>query len=96
MEELIMLWKYLTSHNYNCRWHYVDTIGDVIRNQIIIYSADGTTRLWDAICHHGSQGYEQGLLEIYGEIVHPMLDGDSVVGYLTASEIIEKYIPRLQ
>ena len=94
MEELIMLWKYLTSHNYNCSWYYGDIRGDIIRNQIIIYSQDGT-RLWDAICHHGSQGYEQGLIEIYGEIVHPMIDGDSVVGYLTAQEVIEKYIPRL-
>ena len=99
MEELTKLWHYLTSHHFKCHWVYQETLGFPIRNQIIVFSEedDGTnTRLWDAICHHGSQGYEQGLLEIYGEIVHPMIDGDSVVGFLTADEIINKYIPRLQ
>lgn len=94
MEELTKLWQYLTSHHYICKWIYTEFDGYVMRNQIIVY--DNTERSWDAICHHGSQGYEQGLIEIYGEIVHPMLDGDSVVGFLTASEIIEKYIPRLK
>lgn len=97
MEELIILWKYLTSHGYNCRWYYTKLGDKTIRNQIIVYSNDDEQdRLWDAICQHGSYGYEQGLLEIYGEIVHPMLDDDNVIGYLTADEIIQKYIPRLK
>ena len=40
--------------------------------------------LWDAICHYGSYGYEQGLLEIYGSLV----DGGGVKGWLTAEEVI--------
>lgn len=43
---------------------------------------------WDAICQRGSYGAEEGLLEIYGKIVRPC--GDSVEGYLTAREVIER------
>lgn len=57
------------------------------RHQIIV--KDGK-RQWDAICQWGSYGFEQGLLEIYGSIVHPKMDGDTVVGYLTAQDIIER------
>ena len=38
--------------------------------------------------HNGSYGYEKGLLEIYGSIVWPC--GDSVEGYLTAADVIER------
>lgn len=97
MEELTKLWQYLTSHGYNCKWYHSKLGDKTIRNQIIVYSDDEhVDRLWDAICQYGSYGYEKGLLEIYGVIVHEMLDGDSVVGYLTADEIIKKYIPRLK
>ena len=50
---------------------------------------DGECR-WDAICQPGSYGYEQGLLEIYGEIVDEEKDGDTVVGYLTEADVIER------
>ena len=43
---------------------------------------------WDAICQRGSYGAEEGLLEIYGKIVRPC--GDSVEGYLTAADVIER------
>lgn len=42
--------------------------------------------LWDAICHYGSYGYEQGLLEIYGSLV----DDGGVVGWLTAEDVIRR------
>lgn len=45
---------------------------------------------WDAICHPGSYGYEQGLLEIYGSLVDEKKDGDSVVGWLTAEDVISR------
>lgn len=45
---------------------------------------------WDAICQPGSYGYEEGLLEIYGEIVNRPEDGDSVVGFLTAADVIQR------
>lgn len=42
---------------------------------------------WDAVCHSGSYGHEQGLLEIMGNIVR----GDNAVeGYLTAEDILER------
>lgn len=97
MEELTKLWQYLTSNGYNCRWYHSKQGDKTTHNQIVVYRDDDQTdRLWDAICHRGSHGYEQGLLEIYGVIVDPMLDGDNVIGYLTADEIIMKYIPRLK
>lgn len=58
------------------------------RHQLIVYDERGD-RLWDAICQKGSYGAEDGLLEIYGEIVSPMA-GDSVEGWLTAEDIIKR------
>ena len=59
------------------------------RHQICVpgYSADN--REWDAICQRGSYGAEEGLLEIYGSIV-PENAGDSVEGWLTANDVIER------
>ena len=45
---------------------------------------------WAAICHRGSYGCEEGLLEIYGTIVSPSA-GDSVEGWLTAEDVISRY-----
>ena len=58
------------------------------RNQIIVFDEDGK-RLWDAVCHYGSYGYEQGLLEIMGTIVNGDNEHD-VVGHLTAQDIINR------
>lgn len=63
-------------------------IEELERHQLIVYDERGN-RLWDAICHYGSYGAEEGLLEIYGEIVSPMA-GDSVEGWLTAKDVIER------
>lgn len=54
----------------------------------IVVTKDGEYQ-WDAICHRGSYGFEQGLLEIYGNIVTEE-DGDSVVGWLTADDVIKR------
>lgn len=43
---------------------------------------------WDAICHRGSYGHEQGLLEIMGSIVRN--DEDDVEGYLSAEDILSR------
>ena len=56
-------------------------------HQIVVY--ENGKRVWDAICHRGSYGAEEGLLEIYGEIVPPEVD-DSVEGGLTAENVIER------
>lgn len=60
------------------------------RHQICVpcMPEDGECR-WDAICQPGSYGYEQGLLEIYGELVKEE-DRDSVVGWLTADDVIKR------
>ena len=58
------------------------------KHQIVVYK-DGVIQ-WDAICHPGSYGYEHGLLEIYGNIVDYEKDGDSVAGWLTADDIIQR------
>jgi hypothetical protein len=53
-------------------------------HQIIVFDDNGK-RLWDVVCHRGSYGWEQGLLEAYGKIV----ESRDVVGCLTAEKIIE-------
>lgn len=61
------------------------------RHQIIVYS--GKERSWDAICHWGSYGYEEGLLEIMGNIIK---DSDIVKGWLTADEVIEMFEKKIK
>ena len=39
---------------------------------------------WDAVCHSGSYGHENGLIEVMGL---PQCQGD-VIGYLTAEEVL--------
>lgn len=58
------------------------------KHQIIVFE-DGV-RSWDAICHRGSYGAENGLLEIMGDIVDENAVGDRVEGWLTAAEVIER------
>lgn len=45
---------------------------------------------WDAICHSGSYGHEQGLLEVMGTIAREVEDDDDVEGWLTAEEILQR------
>lgn len=61
-------------------------------HQVIIYDKDDV-RLWDAVWHPFSYGFEEGLLEIMGEkLVYVEEDSDSVVGWLTADDVIERVI----
>lgn len=93
MGELLILEKWLIENNYD----YTRTDETNIENttleahQIIVYKMvnDNRVRSWDAIYSHGSYGYEEGLLEIYGDIVDPDA-GDSVEGWLTANDIIKR------
>lgn len=99
MSELDKLEKYLLDHRIAYERIEEDAVFDrehrlVIRfgrHQICVpcMPEDGECR-WDAICQPGSYGYEQGLLEIYGEIVDEATDGDSVVGWLTAEDVIKR------
>lgn len=43
---------------------------------------------FDVICHMGSYGHEQGLLEVMGAICGS--DEDDVEGYLTVEEVFER------
>lgn len=63
---------------------------DVGRNQVVVHDDKGCFK-WDAICHYGSYGYKEGLLEIMGDIVDKEKDGDSAVaGWLTAEDVINR------
>ena len=92
MSELDKLENYLKENGYSYKRidENADTWG---RHQIIVFGQDGKIS-WDAICHRGSYGFENGLLEIYGSIVDGEKDGDSVVGWLTADDVINR-IPSL-
>lgn len=88
MSELDKLEKYLKEHNIP--YERIDDfkMGLIDRHQILVKDKDGDV-VWDAICHFGSYGYKQGLLEIMGTLVGPE-DRDSVVGWLTAADIIRR------
>lgn len=89
MSELDKLEKYLKEHGYSYeREDRNDTMSTRNWHQVIVY--DGDERLWDAVCHYGSYGYEDGLLEIYGSIVWEDIDDDSVRGWLTADDVISR------
>lgn len=57
-------------------------------HQIVVYGPKDYE--WDAICHHGSYGHEEGLLETMGDIVNKKEVGDSVEGWLTAEDVINR------
>ena len=44
----------------------------------------------DAICHSYSYGCRSGLLEIMGDLVDKTKTGDTVEGYLTAEDILNR------
>ena len=87
MSELDKLEKYLKEHGYEYTRDDVDGEPYTDVHQIVVYK--NGQRLWDAICHTGSYGYEKGLLEIMGTLVRPE-DRDSVAGCLTAEDIIKR------
>lgn len=84
MTELDKLEKYLKKNKYN--YERIERTDEIDTHMIIVY--ENGERVWDAICHEGSFGYEQGLLEIMGTIVQD--EEEEVEGYLTAKEIIKR------
>lgn len=58
--------------------------------QIILFDKNNS-RIADAVCHMGSYGHEQGLLEIQGAITEEEEQEDSVLGYLTAEEVFKRF-----
>lgn len=59
--------------------------------QVIFYDWNGNI-IGDAICHDGCYGHECGLLEIMGLDINEEEVGDSVIGYLSAEEVVDHYI----
>ena len=93
LRELNKLERYLKEHGIKYERidneNEYDALGYILtleRHQIIVPS-NTEERKWDAICHYGSYGHEDGLLEIMGDLVTKE-DGDSVVGFLTADDVI--------
>ena len=89
MNELDKLEAYIKEHGYEYKRKDDDDEEIYYSVHQIVVTKDGKKQ-WDAICHRGSYGYEQGLLEIYGNIVDYEKDGDSVVGWLTAEDVIKR------
>ena len=95
MSELDKLAKYLHKikmpfKQYECdkQWDVDDCIIVMDRHQICVPNQEYP--IWDAICQRGSYGYKEGLLEIYGVIVDEAIDDDTVVGWLTAEDVIKR------
>lgn len=92
LRELNKLEKYLQKHGYYYR--RIDKepsrpglLGYDELHQIRVYEDETYNhQLWDVICHRGSYGYTQGLLETMGMPE----DGNDVTGYLTADEVIAR------
>ena len=94
MSELDKLERYLKEHGL-CYKRFDEPAfipmiddGDVGRHQIVVYDEEGG-RKWDAICQFGSFGYEEGLLEIYGDIVNEEY-AEGVIGWLTADDVSKR------
>ena len=64
-----------------------EKIVTIDKHQIVAFDPK-KVQLWDVICHYGSYGADQGLLEIAGDIVEK--DEGDVVGFLTADDVIER------
>lgn len=89
MTELDKLENWLKEHDVNyARRDLVTNEQEPYDKHIIIVFDEAWNRKWDAICQYGSYGYEDGLLEIYGEIC------DDAEGWLTAEQVIEKAIDK--
>lgn len=91
MTELDKLEEYLKNNNIPYTRVDEDDLGNKWkgRHQIMVPDAYPNAE-WDAICHLGSYGYEDGLLEIMGDLVDEEKDGDCVVGYLTAEDVVKR------
>lgn len=90
VQELDKLEQYLKEHGI--KYERTDTEpedGLMTDWHQISVPCSGSEKEWDAICHRGSYGAEQGLLEIMGSIVS---DGtaDTVEGWLTADDVIRR------
>ena len=87
MNEIIRLHEMLNEANIP---HKVFGNWIVYPSYQIVIEKDGT-RLCDAICHYGSYGYEEGLIEIMGGLTEEERENDHVLGHLTADEVFKRF-----
>lgn len=86
--ELDLLEKYLKEHGFMYKRIDEENSYDPLnRHQIIVYDNSEDEYVFDAVCHLGSYGYENGLLEILGSISR---NTNNVEGNLTAKDVIER------
>lgn len=89
MTEFEKLSNWLTMNGYKAKEVHKELTGfggmDYSTHMIEVFNDDGE-RIWDAICHRGSYGFEEGLLEVMGSYI---LGHDDVEGWLTADDVIE-------
>lgn len=83
--ELDKLEEYLKKNNIPYK-----RVDEGMRRHQILVPEEYPNAEWDAICQLGSYGYEDGLLEIMGDLVDEEKDGDTVVGYLTAEDVVKR------
>ncbi len=86
MNELVKLFDWLTDNAEQYGWTFEMMRGT--KPQIVVYI--GKTRIWDVVCFPGTYGYERGLLESMGMIVDEKAVGDTVEGYLSCEDVIER------
>lgn len=85
MSEMDRLEQYLKEHNIPYqRFKEKNAWGQKCRGWNQIVSPNNEEWHWDVICHVGSYGYSQGLLEI------GYRDKGEVEGWLTAEDVIER------
>lgn len=84
LTELNKLEQYLIDNDIYYRRE--DYEGNADWHQIIVYDKNNK-QVWDAVCHHGSYGYNRGLIEVSGNIVNTRRDG--IAGFLTAEQVIK-------
>jgi len=93
MSEMDKLEQYLEEHKYHYQ-RFDDYTGVLDWHQIVVYRSKRAEKEhrkdWDVVCHYGSFGYKEGLLEAMGSIVDPDKDGDTVAGWLTAEDVIAR------
>ncbi len=97
MEEINRLYNWLMEHKDFYGWR-VEKLDHHPHNsfspwnQIIVYDKNDE-RLWDAVWHSFSYGFEESLLEIMGgDIVNEEEDCGTVAGWLTADDVIRRVI----
>lgn len=69
---------------YPIDWKVVELYG---RPQVIFLNPETGEQIGDAVCHFGSYGHQEGLIEVMG---FPFSNEEDVVGFLTADEVIHQ------